>query len=289
MGVHWYPGHMARAKRILEEQLKFVDVIVEVLDARIPASSRNPDLDKMIKGRPRILVLNKADLAEKEETRAWLYHFRSGERDAVAIDSIRREGANVLTRHLFRLADDKRAGTSGRFLLFRPVRVMVVGIPNVGKSSLINCLVRRAKTKTAAQPGVTRGPQWVRIQKDLELLDTPGLLWPKLTSPETGFHLAITGAVSERVYDWVEIAVYLIRYFKEFQDGELERQYELGSPVKQEHELLEELANRWGFLQTGGIPDREKAAFRLLQEFRVGKLGRITLEKAPSSPTIERA
>jgi ribosome biogenesis GTPase A len=281
LGVHWYPGHMAKAKRILREQLKLVDVAVEVLDARIPTSSQNPDLDLMLGGRPRILVLNKADLAEKEETRAWLAYYRGEGKKAVAVDAVRRTGANILTRYLFQSAGRQKAGRIGHSLLSKSVRVMVVGIPNVGKSSLINCLVRRTRAKTAAQPGVTRGPQWIRIEKGLELLDTPGLLWPRFTSPETGFHLAITGAISDRVYDWGEMAAYLIRYLQEYREGLLAKQYGLENDFGQEEELLKVLARKWGFLQTGGITDTEKAALRLLQDFRQGKLGRITLEKAP--------
>ncbi|HHY59189.1 MAG TPA: ribosome biogenesis GTPase YlqF [Clostridia bacterium] len=278
MDIQWYPGHMAKAKRILAEQIKLVDVVLEVRDARIPASSGNPDLKKLLGNKKSLIVLNKADLAEEAATQAWLSFFAGRGEQAVAL-AARPEEVKALPVVIRELAREQVRKWQSQGLRSRPIRVMVVGIPNVGKSSLINGIIRRSSARTGDQPGVTRGTQWVRIRRDLELLDTPGILWPKFDSPQTGLLLAVTGAIKEDVLDPVEVAQAFLALIRERFPGLLAAIYGLvDEPSQTGWDLLQALGRRWGLLQAGGIVDEVKTARRLLQEFRKGKLGRMTLE-----------
>ncbi|HHW08005.1 MAG TPA: ribosome biogenesis GTPase YlqF [Clostridia bacterium] len=278
MDIQWYPGHMAKAKRLLSEQIKLVDVVLEVRDARIPISSGNPDLRQLLGNKKAMIVLNKADLAEEDATRAWLSFFTARGEKAVAL-AARPEEVRVLPVMIRELAEELLLKWKEKGLRSRPVRVMVVGVPNVGKSSLINSIIRRSSTRTGDRPGVTRGTQWVRIRRDLELLDTPGLLWPKFDSPETGLLLAITGAVKEEVFEAVQVAQGFISLVRQRRPGLLAGVYGLAEDAGHtDWDILYALGNRWGLLKSGGAVDEEKTARRLLQEFRKGKLGRMTLE-----------
>ncbi|WP_227766680.1 ribosome biogenesis GTPase YlqF [Zhaonella formicivorans] len=279
MQVQWYPGHMAKAKRMLAEQLKLIDLVIEVLDARIPRSSANPDLNNLIGAKPRLSVLNKADLADPKASREWISYFANLGIKALAVNSNRREGMADVVKAAELLAEDKLMQGRRKYLLKRPVRAIVVGIPNVGKSSLINGLVKKSSARTGDKPGITKGKQWIRVLTNLELLDTPGLLWPKFEEPEVGFHLAITGAISDQVYDLVEAAVKLLAVLKREYAAALIDRYKLTELKEDNHKLLEELGVRRGLLGPGGIVEVEKTALMLLQDFRQGKLGRITLEK----------
>jgi ribosome biogenesis GTPase A len=275
--IQWYPGHMAKGKKILLEQLKLVDVVIEILDARIPYSSANPDFHQMVKNKPRIIILNKADLADPIQTKQWIKYFKTKGIKALGFDSKAQKGIEPLIKTIVSYAKSKMPPKKN--FLPRPIRAMIVGIPNVGKSTFINSLVRKKITKTGNKPGVTKGKQWIRVLADLELLDTPGLLWPKFESKEVGFHLAVTGAISDLVFDLVEVSLRLLEELKINYPNILLEKYKFQGVDVAEIELLEELGQKRGFLQTGGLIDMEKTAIALLRDFRNGKLGKISLEK----------
>lgn len=281
--VQWFPGHMAKARRLITENVRLADVVVELADARIPASSRNPLLDELIGSGPRLLILIKEDLAEREGTGAWLEHYRASGLAALAVDAVR--GSKNVKNGILAAVRKQAAGILGKRrekgIINKTVRMMVVGIPNVGKSTFINFLSGQGAALTGDKPGVTRGKQWVRLGKDIELLDMPGLLWPKIEDPEAGKKLAATGAVSDQVFDQLGIALWLLEWFKTRRPGRLQERYR----VREEYspaELLEEISRKRGFLKAGGIPDREKTAIMVIDEFRAGKLGTVTMDEIPA-------
>lgn len=278
MNIQWYPGHMAKAKRLLREQIKLVDVVLEIRDARIPVSSGNPDLKQLLGHKKRLIVLNKADLADEQATKDWLAYFACQGEKAVAL-SARPEEVKIVPTLIRELTREQEIKWQSKGMRPRPRRAMVVGIPNVGKSSLINSITKKSSTKTGNKPGVTRGNQWVRIRRDLELLDTPGLLWPKFASPKTSLLLALTGAIKEEVYEPLHVALNFIGLMREKHPGFFAQAYGLTEETDQtDWDILDALGNRWGLLKAGGAVDDDKTAVRLLQEFRKGKLGKITLE-----------
>lgn len=279
MQIQWYPGHMAKAKRLLKEQLKLIDLVIEVLDARIPQSSSNPELAKLVGSKPRVIVLNKADLAEAEETNKWVNYFRAQNTLVVKMNSTSRKGINELFQAIKKAVSQRQKVWASKGLLSRPARAMVVGIPNVGKSSLINNLIQRGSAKTGNKPGVTKGQQWIRVLPNLELLDTPGLLWPKFEDPQVGFHLALTGAISDDVYDLTEAAVKFLTFLKEHHPQALQQRYKLAELFQDNYKLLEEIGRKRGLIRFQGVVEIEKAAYTLLHDFRQGKFGPITLEK----------
>lgn len=287
MEIQWYPGHMAKTRRMITEQLKNVDAVCEILDARIPRSSRNPDVDSLTAGKPRLVVLNRADQADQEATKAWAAHFKGQGWAVLETDSKSGTGTARFSAAVRVLLADKLRSYAEKGQTGRVVRVMVLGIPNVGKSTFINKIAGRKTAKAEDRPGVTRSKQWVPVDRGLELLDTPGILWPKLDDQNVGLHLAFTGAVKDEILDTETLGCHLIAYLGERYPTALLAGYKLtGLPQREEGEndvaygcrLLETAGRRRGFLISGGEVDTERMARILLDEFRSGKLGRFTLE-----------
>ena len=278
LNIQWYPGHMTKTRRQIEADLKLVDAVCEIVDARIPMSSRNPDIDAICGSKPRILVLNRMDLADSEATRRWADYFRGKGMAVLATDCKTRKGIGDFTPAARRACAEKLERDAKRGMN-RPLRVMVVGIPNVGKSTLINQISGRKGAKAENRPGVTRGKQWVTVDSGLQLLDTPGILWPKFEDPEVGMMLAYTGAVKENVIDLEELACHLMTLLHKYYPQTLLERYKVEAPEGTPgRELLEMAGRKRGFLVSGGEVNLERMARVLLDEFRGGKLGKFTLE-----------
>lgn len=276
--IQWYPGHMTKTRRQIESDLGQVDAVCEIVDARIPQSSRNPDIDSICSRKPRILVLNRMDLADPAGTEKWASHFRRKGFSVIATDCKTRRGISEFTPAVRQACREKLQRDAARGMN-RPLRVMVVGIPNVGKSTLINQISCRKGAKAENRPGVTRGKQWVTVDSGLLLLDTPGILWPKFDDPEVGRMLAYTGAIKEDVIDVEELAVHLMELLLKRYPAVLEQRYRITPPEGTPgYELLEMAGRNRGFLLSGGEIHMERMAKVLLDEFRSGKLGKFTLE-----------
>ena len=279
MNIQWYPGHMTKTRRQIEADLKQVDAICEIVDARIPVSSRNPDIDSICGSKPRIIILNRMDLADPAATKGWAEYFRGKGMAVVATDCKSRKGIADFQPAVRSVLKEKIQRNAARGMN-RPVRVMIVGIPNVGKSTLINQISGRKGAKAENRPGVTRGKQWVTVDNGLLLLDTPGILWPKFEDPEVGMMLAYTGAVKDGILDIEELACRLIRLLWERYPQALNDRY--GIPLDADvpgYELLEMAGRKRGFLISGGEINTERMAKVLVDEYRSGKLGRFTLEE----------
>ncbi|MFC5471991.1 ribosome biogenesis GTPase YlqF [Cohnella suwonensis] len=289
MTIQWFPGHMTRAKRQIEEKLKLIDVVFELLDARIPQSSRNPMVDELTGSKPRLVLLNKADLADPDKTAEWARYFRSKGHMTHAIDSNAGTGVKDLTGKAKELLEEKIQRQINKGMKPRPLRALIVGIPNVGKSTLINRLAGRNIALTGDRPGVTKGQQWIRFGGDLELLDTPGILWPKFDDPIAGFRLAATGAIKEEILHIDEVACFVLKVLVEQYGGVLADRYGLTDlpselpDMQAAVDVLEAIGRRRGCIVGGGHVDYEKAATLLLRDLRSGKLGRMTLESPESS------
>lgn len=279
--IQWYPGHMTRTRRQMEASLKLVDAVVEIIDARIPQSSRNPDIDSITAGKPRIIMLNKADCADKAATDEWIKHFGAHGAKVIACDCRSGKGLGSFVPAVKNLLSDKIAAWEKKGMKNRYLKLMVVGIPNVGKSSFINRMSKTSKAKVADRPGVTRGNQWFSVGGNVELLDTPGVLWPKFDDQQVGLHLAFTGAVKDTVLDTEQLACELLGVLRLSYPERITERYGV-DPNEYElcEQLLEAIAKKRGMLISGGQPDTERAANILLDEFRGGKLGKITLERA---------
>jgi ribosome biogenesis GTPase A len=280
MQVQWYPGHMTKAKRMMQEQIKLIDLILELVDARIPLSSRNPDIDELGRQKARVILLNKADLADDRQNEAWEAYFRDQGFFTVKINARSGAGMKAIQGVIQEACKEKLERDRRRGILNRPVRAMVAGIPNVGKSTFINSFAGRACTKTGNKPGVTKGAQWIRLNKQVELLDTPGILWPKFEDAQVGLRLAMIGSIREEILNSQELAWELLGFLQKQVPGVLEERYGI-SEDGESYALLEDIARRRGCLQKGSALDTEKAAGILLEEFRSGKLGKITLEFPP--------
>ena len=276
--IQWFPGHMTKTRRLIEENLKMIDVVVEILDSRIPYSGRNPYFDDIIKNKPRLLVMNKSDLSDKARTTAWINWYAKNGISVIPISCTTGAGINKITQSARELIQDKldRDKEKGRT---RTLKIMMVGIPNVGKSSLINRLVGKASTKTGDRPGVTKGKQWIRLKGDVELLDTPGILAPKFEDQELAKRLAYTGAIKDEIMNTELLAYSLCEYLAKNYTELLISRYKLDTVDGLEgYEILEKIGKKRGFVISGGEIDMERAANMVLDEFRGAKIGQITLE-----------
>lgn len=283
--VHWFPGHMAKATRMIKEYVKKVDVVIELLDARIPRSSANPVISEVVGQKPHIVVLNKADLANPQATKEWVAYFEKQGLTVLAIDSKTGKGNKQLVKAVERLAQPIIDKWKNKGIRSRSVRTIILGIPNVGKSTLINKLAGAAATRTADKPGHTRGQQWVKIGKDLELLDTPGVLWPKLEDQRAAARLAMTGAISDDVYDLELVMKQLLNQVNEANPDLLAERYKLKpEELGDANQLLESIGRRRGCLVSGGIVDLEKARRIVLADYRNQKLGNLTLDGVNEEP-----
>ena len=277
MHFQWYPGHMTNAKRMMQENIKLIDLVIELVDARIPVSSRNPDIDELGKNKSRLILLNKADLAEDKWNDAWAEYFREKGFFVVKVNSKKGGGLKSIQGVIQEACKEKMERDRKRGILNRPVRAMVVGIPNVGKSTFINALAGKACAKTGNKPGVTKGKQWIRLNKQVELLDTPGILWPKFEDQEVGLRLAFIGSIKDEILNTEELAAELIKFLNANYPGVLEEKYGV-EPSDDAYVLLAGIARSRNCLLKGSELDTEKAALLLLDDFRNGKLGRLTLE-----------
>ena len=280
--LQWFPGHMKKAQRIIEDNLKLVDVVIELLDARIPYSSANPMLKEIIKDKPKVIVLNKSDLADEKMTRHWLEYYKSQGVKSVAIDSVKGVGLKQLVSTVEELARPKTDKFIKQGAKPRSARCMILGIPNVGKSSLINRLAGAQRAKTADKPGVTRAKQWIKIANSLDLLDTPGILWPKFEDITVGLKLAFTGAINDDIYDMENVSLLLLDVLaKNYPDRLMDRFKLEGELPSDKIDLLELIGKKRGCLIKGGLIDYEKVERILMNEFRAGKFGRISLDTPP--------
>lgn len=285
MNIQWYPGHMTKAKRAMKEDIKLIDLIIELVDARVPLASRNPDIDELGQGKARLILLNKSDLASEQLNEAWTAWFQKKGCHVVKINARSGAGLKQINAVVQEACKEKIERDRRRGILNRPVRAMVVGIPNVGKSTFINSFAGKACTKTGNKPGVTKGNQWIRLNKSLELLDTPGILWPRFEDQRVGLLLAFIGSINDEILNKDELALELLKFLAKHYPQVLQERYQLeylpeDIPKNQQEAavMLEQIARVRGCLQKGGVPDLSKAAAILLDDFRSGRLGRITLE-----------
>lgn len=282
MNIQWYPGHMTKTKRMLAEQMGIIDVVIELLDARVPLSSRNPDIDALAKSKKRVLILNKADLADEKITARWEEFFREQGFFVLPANSQDNKKNPKLIPGIKKIMHEKIEQQKKRGRINAPIRAMVVGIPNVGKSTFINRLAGRAGAAVADKPGVTRGRQWIKVGGEFDLMDTPGVLWPKFDDPLVGLKLACTGAVSDNVFDKITLVTHLLEIFLEIDPAILQARYKASPDENADMlALLEKIGSARGFKMKGGIIDLERTAITVLDEYRGGKLGRVSLEIPP--------
>lgn len=278
MNLQWYPGHMTKAKRMMQENMKLIDLVIELLDARIPLSSRNPDIDSLAKGKSRLVILNKADLADKELNDKWEDWFNKKGFFVVQINSKNGAGIKSINGIIQQACSEKIERDRRKGILNRPVRAMVAGIPNVGKSTFINAYAGKACTKTGNKPGVTKGKQWIRLNKNVELLDTPGILWPKFEDSKVGLMLAMAGSIKDEILNIDELAMELLKYLHNEYTGMAGDRFKI-EESDDTLETLKNIAKARGCIVKGGEMDLSKASSIVMEEFRNGKIGRITLEK----------
>ena len=279
--IQWFPGHMTKTKRQIQSSLKLVDAVAEIIDARIPVSSRNPDLAKLVQNKPRVILLNKCDMANQTATKMWIDYFKKQNLVAIPVDCKSGRGLDKFAPAVNTVMSHKIARLKEKGMVNPTIRIMIVGIPNVGKSSFINKMVKKNRAKVEDRPGVTIGNQWYTIAKNLEMLDTPGVLWPKFDDKTVGEHLAFTGAVKDQILDIELLAVRLLDFIKELKTADFITRFKLENEDIENidsYELLKMIGKKRGMLVSGGEIDTERAAIMLLDEFRSAKLGRITVE-----------
>ena len=277
MHFQWYPGHMTKAKRMMQEDIKLIDLVIELVDARIPMSSRNPDIDELGKNKARLILLNKSDLAEDRQNDAWATYFKEKGYSVVKVNSKKGGGIKSIHAVIQEACKEKIERDRKRGILNRPVRAMGVGIPNVGKSTFINALAGKACAKTGNKPGVTKGKQWIRLNKNVELLDTPGILWPKFEDQTVGLRLAFIGSIKDEILNTEELAAEMIQFMKKYYRGVLAEKYAI-IESDDPYQCLADIAKSRHCLLRGNELDIAKAAILLVDDFRSGRLGRITLE-----------
>ncbi|MCB7317844.1 ribosome biogenesis GTPase YlqF [Lacrimispora sp. 210928-DFI.3.58] len=286
MNIQWYPGHMTKAKRAMKEDMKLIDLVIELVDARVPFSSRNPDIDELAAGKARMVLLNKSDLADEAKNNRWAEAFESRNIHVVKIDARNKGTLKQVQSVVQEACKEKIERDRRRGILNRPIRTMVVGIPNVGKSTFINSFAGKACAKTGNKPGVTKGNQWIRLNKTLELLDTPGILWPRFEDQQVGVNLALIGSINDQILNKDELACELICFLERAypqvltERFGLEEEREAATSIREAAAVLEQIAKSRACLMKGGELDIARAAALLLDDFRAGKLGRITLEEA---------
>lgn len=278
MHFQWYPGHMTKAKRAMQEDIKLIDVVIELVDARIPLSSKNPDINSLANNKSRILLLNKSDMADPSVIKGWIRYFEQQGYLAMAVNAKKRNELKQVNALIQEACKAKIERDRKRGILNRPVRAMIVGIPNVGKSTFINSFAGKACTKTGNKPGVTKGKQWIRLNKQVELLDTPGILWPKFEDQRVGQHLAFIGSIKDELIQSVDLALDLIEFLTTEYPGTLADNYGVSEEL-QSSDILLAIAQNRGCIKSGNEPDYDKAAFLLLDDFRNARLGRINIEK----------
>ena len=282
MNFQWYPGHMTKAKRQMQADIKLIDLVIELVDARIPLSSRNPDIDELGKNKYRLILMNKADLADKKKTEKWSAYFKEKGFFVVSLDARTKNSMKTITDIVMEACKEKIERDRKRGIKNRPVRAMVVGIPNVGKSTFINSYAGKACAKTGNKPGVTKGKQWIRLNKNVELLDTPGILWPKFEDQMVGLRLALIGSIKDEILNVDELAVELMKYLTVHYPGLLNERYEV-EEAQEITDMIYEVAKNRNCMLKGGEPDYSKAAALIIEDFRSGKLGKITLEDPAES------
>ncbi|MCG7407518.1 ribosome biogenesis GTPase YlqF [Paenibacillus sp. ACRRX] len=285
MSIQWFPGHMTRARRQIQEKLKLIDVTIELLDARLPLSSRNPMIHEILGDKPRLILLNKSDLADPDVTARWIDVFRKEGHTAITVDASSGTNIQSIQVEARKLLEEKFARQAAKGMRPRPVRALIVGIPNVGKSTLINKLAGRQVAATGDRPGVTKGQQWIRVGNEMELLDTPGILWPKFEDQMVGYRLAATGAIKDQILNVEDVAFYAIKYLSTHYSERLQERFELESLPNIENDdpneivaVMEQIGRKRGCLVSGGRVDLEKASGIILRELRAGKMGRLTFE-----------
>ena len=278
-GINWYPGHMKKTREMIQENLKLVDAVVEVIDARIPVSSRNPIIDDIVRDKTRIVALNKIDLADGAQTESWKRELTAAGTYAIPVNCNTGAGINQIFRRLDLIREERERETVRR----RPLRLMIVGVPNVGKSSLINKLTGKKSAKTGDRPGVTRGKQWLTLTNGMQLLDTPGILWPKFEDPDVGLNLAFCGSIRDEILDVETLCLELIKVLLQDYSSLLEARYKVEEISEDGLEAMEQIAHKRGFIFPGKRIDYERTAKTVLDEFRGGKIGRITLERCENA------
>ena len=276
--INWYPGHMKKTKEMVQNNLKLVDVVIDLLDARIPLSSKNPEIDKLAHNKPRVVVLNKSDLSDRAKLNKWISYYQSKGIKAIPVDTLKGSGVNKIVEECKNVTKEKMDALKEKGRKERAIRVMIVGVPNVGKSSLINKLTGRKSTQTGDRPGVTKGKQWVRLKGNLELLDTPGILWPKFEDQKIALNLAFTRAIKDEILDIDTLGLKFIEKMSEIEPEKLKARYKLDSLGQEPLETMEMIGRKRGFILGRNELDYTRIAKTVLNEFREGKLGQITLE-----------